>query len=128
MQATGKGNSSGTCLWQMQSTSLPPRQEAARVAGVTANTGCCDQAGFLPLTTLSTSVMTQQCPTARESNYSFTSLTHPLQFAPLPPSPGYCQFKDTRPRRSSTALAKATTQSPAAPAPTGMGLNLCFHS
>lgn len=77
-------------MWQMQSTSLLRWQEGATVAGVMVNTGCCDQADFLPLATLFTSTMTHWCPTAHESNYSFTSLTHPLHFAPLPPSTVYC--------------------------------------
>lgn len=72
MQARGKGNSSGMCVWQMQSTSLT-QQEGARV--VMANTDCCDQVGFLPLAALFTSSTTHQRPTARESNRSFTSLT-----------------------------------------------------
>lgn len=93
MQAMGKGNSGDTCAWQMQSMSLPHCQEGARVAGVTVNTGCCDQAGFLPLAMLFTSITTHQCPTAHKSNYSFTSLTHPLHYAPLPPSTGYCHIQ-----------------------------------
>lgn len=73
MQARGKGSSSGMCVWQMQSTSLTHQQEGARV--VTANTDCCDQVGFLPLAALFSSSTTHQCPTARGSNPSFTSLT-----------------------------------------------------
>ena len=80
-------------VWQMQSTSRPHWQEGARVAGVMANTGCCGQVGFLPLAMLFTSTTTHQCPTAHESSYRFTSLTHPLHFAPLPPSTGYCHVQ-----------------------------------
>lgn len=114
MQDMGKGNSSGMCVWQMQSTSLTHQQEGARV--VMANTDCCDQVGFLPLAAMFTSSTTHQLQTARESNHSFTSLTqsHFLLATAM--------FRDTQPRRSSSALTKATTQSPAAPTLMGM----CF--
>lgn len=120
MQARRKGNSSGMCVWQMQSTSLTHQQEGARV--VLANTDCCDQVGFLPLAAVFTSSTTHQCPTARESNPSLTPLTQ----SPFPLATA--MFRDSQPRRSSSALTKATTQSPAAPTLMGMGLSLWIHS
>lgn len=87
------------CVWQMQSTSLTHQQEGAKV--VMANTDCCDQVGFLPLVAMFTSSTTHQCPTARESNHSFTSLTQ--EHFPL----ATAMFRDTQPR-SSYALTKAT--------------------
>lgn len=63
------------------------------MAGVIANTGCCNQADLLPLITLFTFMTTHRGPTARESNHSFTSLTHPSRCAPLFPSTGYCDVQ-----------------------------------
>lgn len=128
MQARGKGNSGGTCVWQMQSTSLPHRQEGARVAGVMANTGCCEQVGFLPLTTLFTSTMTHRCPTVVRAITASLPSPMPCTLLHYLPPPVIAMSKDTHPRRSSSALAKATTQSPAASTLTGMDLSLWIHS
>lgn len=70
-----------------------------------------------------------RCPTdAPQLMKAITSLTYPLHFAPLPSSTSYCHVQGHSSQEIFSALAKATTQSPAETTLMGMGLSLWIHS